>query len=528
MKALPNDGHIQPDWLLLFVLLVVAVCLRLIFFNGALGSDDLVYLNRSVQIAEGIWSSANYNGALRYGFNIPAGFFMHWFGINMLAANVWPLLCSISEVAVVYIFSHVLWGRQVALYAALMLTFMPLHIASATRIHADPVVSFFLTLSFITFYFAEQQRSRWLYFFAGICMGLVFWVKELAVVALIAFLLYPLVMRKLEFRWLYIIVGGLVMLLAHFILMFVIAGDPFHALKVVVGQLRSNYISGANLAEDSAWYYFKYLFFDIKHIGLVGWLAAFSVLALALGQRGSRQNSNYLMFWLLAILGVLSFTPVSFSPLKLVMKQSNYLTLFLAPLALVAGHLISILPPKTKVIVVILTLTGGVILGGLEQQAYRIFTSNSKAVVQFSRLHTGMQIVGSNNNGNIAAVYAIFDGTGEPKARFRYMSELPQHIQDVSATPVFVILDYETMAWGEGAVILNEAPVCWEMVKELIPTGFGAGQLLINFFDSTLQLFPHSIYDRLTLPLNAFTRPRPAFVYRANLSNFWCEQKESN
>jgi len=526
--ALPNDGHGQPDWLVLFGLLGVAASLRLIFFNGALGSDDLVYLNRSVQIAEGIWSSANYNGALRYGFNIPAGFFIHWFGINMLAANLWPLLCSLAEIAVVYIFSHALWGRQVALYAALMLSFMPLHIASATRIHADPVVSCFLTLSFVTFYFAEQRRSCWLYFFVGIYMGLVFWTKELAVVALLAFLLYPLVTRKLDLRWLYIVCGGLVMLLAHFMLMFVIAGDPLHALKVVFGQVRNSFISGADPAEDSAWYYFKYLFVDIKHIGLVGGIAACSVFLLAFDQRGSRRNSNYVIFWLLTVLSVLSFTPVSFSPLKLVMKQSNYLTLFLAPLAIVAAYFIATLPAKTRVIVVVFTLAGGVILGGLEQQAYRIFTSNSKAAVQFSTRHTEMQIIGSSNNGNIAAVYAMLDRDKQPKARFRYMSELPHYIVDASATPVFVILDYETMAWGKGAVTLNEAPVCWEMIERLTPIGFGAGQLLINFFDSALQLFPHSIYDRLKLSLNGIKQPRPAFVYRANLSNFWCEREKSN
>lgn len=531
MYALSSDGHEygRPDWLILFCLLLIAAALRLVFFNGVLGSDDLVYLNRSMQIAEGVWSSANYNGALRYGFNIPAGFFLYLFGINMFAANLWPLLCSLIEISTVYLFSHALWGRQAALCATLILACMPLHVASATRIHADPVVACFLTLSFVAFYFAEQRRSCWLYFLVGINIGLVFWTKELAVVTLFAFLFYPLIRRKLELRWLCVMYGVLVMLLAHFILMRVITGDPLHALKVVLGQVRNSFISGADFAEDGPWYYFKYLFVDIKHVGLAGGLAACSALASVFNCRGFRLHTFYVVFWLLALVGVLSFTPVSLSPIKLVMKQSNYLTLFLAPIALAAGYLITTLPAKIKLVVLAFTLTGGVFLAGLEQQAYRIFTSNSKAVVKFSGLHPEMQIIGSNNNGNIVAIYAMLSGNESARGRFRYLSELPHRVlEDTPALVVFVILDYETMAWGKGAVVLDQAPVCWEMVEVLRPIGFGTGQLLINLFDSTLALFPRAMHDRLKLSLDALKQPRPAFVYKANLSNFWCVQKELN
>lgn len=319
------------------------------------------------------------------------------------------------------------------------------------------------------------------------------------------------------------------MLLAHFILMRVIAGDPLHALKVVLGQMRNSFISGADFAEDGAWYYFKYLFVDIRHVGLAGWLAACAAFAFVLNYRGLRRHTLYLVFWLLALVSVLSFTPVSLSPIKLVMKQSNYLTLFLAPLALVAGYLIATLPAKIKLVVLFLTLAGGLFLAGLEQQAYRVFTSNSKAAFKFSGQHAGEQIIGSNNNGNIAAIYAMLDENRQSRGRFRYMSELPHHVvKGTSDTAVFVILDYETMAWGKGAVVLNQAPVCWEMVEVLVPTGFGTGQLLINLIDSTLQFFPNSLYDRFKLSLDALKQPRPALVYKANLLNFWCEQEEAS
>src|SRR5215467_13068169 len=71
-----------PQWMVLFALLVFSAMLRVASFNGPLGSDDVVYLGRAVEISNGVWSSANYNGSLRYGFNIPAGFIIYLLGLS--------------------------------------------------------------------------------------------------------------------------------------------------------------------------------------------------------------------------------------------------------------------------------------------------------------------------------------------------------------------------------------------------------------------------------------------------------------
>ncbi len=516
------------DWLILMALLVMAALLRMMFFNGPFGSDDLVYLNRSVQISEGIWTSANYNGALRYGFNIPAGFLIYLFGLNIVSANLWPLFCSLAEIAAVYVLARSVWGRPTALYAALILAFMPLHVACATRIHADPVVACFLTLSFVLFYFAEQYRTRSLYFLTGIAMGLVFWVKEIAVVTLFAFVFYPFIWRKFEAGWAYVVGGGLVMLLAHFALMSFIAGDPFHAFKVVLGQISHSFIHGGDTAEDGVWFYFRYLFVDIKHIWLAGIIAAAAVLVIFY-RRQISPGTAYVTFWLLALLGVLSFTPVSLEPLKFVMKQSNYLTLFLAPLALLAGYQISNAPRPIALALLMATLGGGFILAGLEQQAYHVFTSNSKAAVDFARGNPGIPIVGSINNGNIAVVYSILDQDRALGDRIRYMNEVPHEINpsrsaDRRVAPVYAVLDRETMGWGKNDVKLATAPVCWEAVAHLVPTGFGSGQSLVRTLQIVSERLPDVVRERLKAPLDKLSQASPAVVYRVNMLNFWCER----
>ncbi|MFT5643464.1 MAG: 4-amino-4-deoxy-L-arabinose transferase-like glycosyltransferase [Janthinobacterium sp.] len=526
------------EWLLLAALLTAAVGIRFLFLNGVFGSDDLVYLSRAVQISEGDWASANYSGSLRYGFNIPAGLLIHWFGINLNAAILWPLLCSIAEIAAVYLLALSLWGRRAALYAALILLAMPLHVAVATRIHADSVVSFFLTLSFVLFYFAEKYRSFALYFFTGIAMGLVFWSKEGAVVTLLAFFIYPLIWRKFEPRWALVIGGGLVMLCAHFALMAFVAGDPLHAFKVVMHHLNQSHVQGANVLddkawyfEDDAWYYFKYLLIDIKHVWLSGLIVTAALCAIFLRRRPlatAERGVYYVAFWLLSLLVVLSFMPVSLAPLKLVMKQPNYLTLLLAPMALIAGFQLARLARGPRLVLLIVTLAGGLLLAGLEQQAWRVFTSNSKAGVAFAVANPGVQIIGSINNQNMAGVYSILNQDPALGRQFHLIGEMPHRAQKkedhrAPAVAAFAILDGETMDWGNNAVTVRQPPACWEKVRRLSPLGFGPGRQMTDMLANVSAWLPASMQERLQSRIETLSEPRAAILYRVELPDFWCE-----
>src|SRR6266496_1167260 len=445
----------MPNWGILFALLVVSALVRIALFNGPLGSDDVVYLTRAVEISNGVWSSANYNGALRYGFNIPAGLLIHLFGLSAFTANLWSLLCSIAEIGAVYLFAASIWDRRTALYSALILAFMPLHIAVATRLHPDPVVSLFLTLSFILFSFAERMGSRVLYFLTGIAIGLVFWAKELAAVTFLALALYPVFWRKCDKRWGYIIAGGGLLLAAHFVLMTLVAGDPLHLFKVVTGQVNRSFVQ-AGEGMDSPWYYFRYLFFDVKHTWLAPFIATVAVLGFGfqyLRFRMVPEPTAYVVFWCLSLLAVLSFVPISLAPLRFVVKQSNYLSLFLAPIALLAGYQTARARPGLARPLILLVVIGGLALGVLEQQAYRVFTSNGKAAVEFARSKPEARFFGSINNSNIAEAYSLL--TNEPllATRFRDFSETSgaSALLDVRKE-TFAVIDKETMNWGRQGI----------------------------------------------------------------------------
>ena len=531
---------VPRSWQRLVVpLLIVAAAavVRLLFWNGPLGSDDVVYLRRALNVANGEWTNANYNGALRYGFNIPAGLLLRVLGTNGFTANLWPLFCSLAEISVVYAFARDLWGTRAAAISALFLALVPLHIASAMRIHADPVVALFVTLSFTLFYWGERRNSRWLYFWAGIAMGAVFWTKELAIVALVPLIAYPILWRRLRLRWLYVIAGGVLMLVGHLVLMYLISGDPLHLFRVVTGQVSRDFINKGG-GEDAAGFYFRYLFLDIKHTWIVPFLACAGIVLFVRARwrrtvdgggtttSAARPSSDisrpfdadgtpYVLFWCVGMVVVLSFMPVSLSPLRFVMKQSNYLTLFLAPMALLAGWFTASLTTRLRVALIGIVVFGGLLLGAFEQQAYRVVTSNSKAVLALLDAYPKSMIYGTSNNSNIAAFQSTIEGVPSIGQRVDTYSALakPRDAANDRGGDRLVVLDRETWNWGNDSMPIERIPPCWSSRGDLVPTGFGWGRDVVLALDRVAAIVPARLGAPVRRALGAIANPLPATVY---------------
>ena len=510
-----------------------ALLLRVLFFNGPFGSDDLVYFARALDVARGEWSSANYNGALRYGFNLPAGALMAVFGTSPFVANLWPLLCSLGEIALVYLTAVELWGRRAALCAALVLVSMPLHVAVATRIHADPVVSMFLTLSFVLFLFASRRRHATLFFCCGLALGGVFWAKELAAVTWVAFLSLPLVGRRLpmigrrwDSMWWYVIAGAALMLLLNLLLMRIITGDPLHLIKVVLGAVGRNFIEGGQ-GEDAAAYYLRYMFFDLRHTWLAAVLACGGIAVLLRRQArvGLPADGLYVAVWLLALLAVLSLFPVSLWPLRLPMKQSNYLTLFIAPMALLAGYFIASLPRRAAATVLALTVVGGVILAILQQADYRVFTANSKSAAAFAHAHPTALVVGTTSNSRMSSYYDM------PTGRILSFDEVlsnPRLVAsaDSSRTGLYAVFDAQTIDWVTGNAKLTAPLPCWTRQERLEPHGLGLGNALVGWAAAGAARLPGPL-ARPSSSLQRLARPRPADLYRVEGPDPWCGTRPS-
>jgi hypothetical protein len=318
------------------------------------------------------------------------------------------------------------------------------------------------------------------------------------------------------------------MMLVHGVLMLAIAGDPLHLVKVVLGSVKRNFVDGGQ-GEDGAAYYLRYLFIDLRHVGMLGF---FAVASMVLVPRWMKQEAQlrtgfvFALLWWVGLLAVLSLFPVSLSPLRLTMKQSNYITLFLAPTALLAGMAIAALPRTFGRLALAMCLAFGVLLGGLQQADYRAFTANSKALAAFAVQHPRAVIVGSTNNSSLGSLWAEQMYPGSPRAAiisFREVSEQggTARLQLREADTNFAVLDQQTMNWFAGKTPVTRALPCWQLDRTLVPTGLGLGNELAEFGSGALQSL-----KPLAAALGRLARPQRADVYRVNGADVLCNKGE--
>lgn len=504
----------------LFLVLLLAIAVRVFLFNGPFGSDDSTYFLSARRVAEGDWAVANYNGALRYGFNLPAGILMYLFGQSFFVANLWPFFCSLLEIAAIFWLADSTLGRRAAWISAILLAITPLHVAVATRIHADPVVSAFLTVGFVGIYQGMQRNSRAMLFAAGLAIGMVFWAKELAGVCYAAFLPLLWYYRDRLQAVVPVIAGVVLMLALNGLLMFLIAGDPLHAVKVVLGAMQRNFVHGG-AGNDEAWFYLPRLFADIRHVGLLGWLA---LLALFLWRDDSQGRSikSFLMYWLFGVLFILSCFPVSLSPLRFTMKQSNYITLFIAPMALLGGAMLAQWSRKTLLIVMAPVVGIALLLAAFQQADYRAHVANSKAVAEFALTHPHSVVLGSVNNSSLTKMLSAEMKKDSRVMSWRVAREEPAELSSTlkEGDELFGIFDPQTTTFDLGPK--EKAPACWTAVQKLAPQDLGVGNKLASGMLAISQGLPEAAASRLNPRLEQLAKPSPAQLYRVSRADPWC------
>lgn len=519
----------RTDWVSLAALLALAITLRILFYTGFFGSDEVTYVETAARIASGDWRASNYIGATRYGMNLPVALFVYLFGLSEASANLWPFLCSVGEVAIVFALGYWLWSTRVAVMSAGLLALLPLHVHFAGRMMADPPLAFFLSLSVALLLRATHSRYSLTFLAAGLAWGGVFWVKES-----VAFLFFPVFLflnfflNRFNGRWLWLFAGMSIAVLANCALMIYVAGNPMHVFAVMKNAVVK--ISGMTL-ETSPWFYLRYLFMDIRHTFLLGFLVAAGAILYAryfVRNRQADVGTQFVVLWVFLMVGMFSFAVVSFSPVNLVMKQTNYMLIFAAPLVLLAGWFLASLPRRVFVPLSALIICGSVVLAALEQQAITVFTANSKAAYFFLRDHPRAYLVGTTNNDRAIYFFSMMENRRELRARamsFGEMAEMESSNLAVNLTTrtagkeVFAVLDLQNVDWGNklGEIRrLADVPTCWRSMGTLTPAGLGSGRWVANGLAAAGALLPKILQQRYMSALQPVSSPAPAYLFRVD------------
>jgi len=518
----------QPsDWIYLAAVILFALTLRLLFYTGYFGSDEVTYVEASARIAAGDWQASNYIGATRYGMNLPVALAIHVFGISEASVNLWPLAASVGEVALVYAIGLWLWGSRPAVVSAALLALLPLHVHFAGRIMADPPLAFFLTLSVAMMLRAADSRSALIYLATGLAWGGAFWVKEsVGVLFLPVLLLLTAYRSQISGPWLWTLIGAGMAIALNTALMHFVADNPLHIFAVMKNAtLRAN---GLNL-DTSPWYYFRYLFLDIRHTFLLGPMALGAVIFYSLQvlrREQSNSSTQLVLIWALLSAGMFSFAIVSASPMKFIMKQTNYMLIFAAPMALLSGWFLASLPMRIFAPLGTLVAAGSVCLAALEQQAITVFTANSKSAYAYLRDTPSSFLIATTNNVRAIYFYSLLDGRPELRDRAISLSKLwnenrsetkEELTGSIDRGVVYGLLDLQTASWGikpSGLQKLKDVPACWKPLGVLKPAPLGNGRWFSQTVAAVASQLPQPIGQRLTPTLRSILAPAPAHLFQ--------------
>ena len=184
----------------LLLIIFAAFIIRLHFFIGFAGGDpqdDGIYINIAKEILKNGFYNHNiqknlilHNPIINPIYMFPARLLMTYatacsfflFGVSDYSAALFPLICSLLSIYIVYKIGLLLFNYRVGLFAGFFLAIMPLDIIFSTRVTPDVPIAFFMSLGVYLFLKGMEQNKAWCFYGAGIAAGVGYLTKETAMI----------------------------------------------------------------------------------------------------------------------------------------------------------------------------------------------------------------------------------------------------------------------------------------------------------------------------------------------------------
>lgn len=328
----------------IFILLILffSILLSLSFFLGISNPDGFAYCQIADNFNKGIFDITRETSvySFRYPLWFPIAIFFRIFGVTDLSASLWPILCSVGSVILIYLLGKLLFDKATGLLGALLLSFFPISLATATEPVPDHLIQLLTATAIYLFLRIEKKKTGLIpYFLIGLLIGIASLAREIAILTLVFFLVYILFISRLNYKRIYILIciffGVIAVFLLEIIFYYFMVGNPFlrfHILSKIVRLYR----------ELPGTFHFSLLYYPKTLLGLTReGLANFSFFFHLFGfsllfcfmTKKSRQIIIPLL-WLLPLFLYLEFGMMDLGYLKII-KEPRYLLLVSIPWILI-------------------------------------------------------------------------------------------------------------------------------------------------------------------------------------------------
>jgi 4-amino-4-deoxy-L-arabinose transferase-like glycosyltransferase len=230
-----NMGQIKVATPIALVLILGgAALLRLVFFTGYHGYDDVYYIQRALELSGGTANPPMTHLAARIGLVGPTALFYRAFGVTPLTTSAFPLLCSLLGVFAAFTLGQRLYGTHSGLIAALLLALFPMDVIFASTLFPTEPMMLFGGVGLGCFILAERERRPVLYLASGLSLGLAALAHEAALMIVMVYPIYVFVVAR-PVRAQFIAAVGLALTLALDPLIHGAMGNPWARISLSSG-----------------------------------------------------------------------------------------------------------------------------------------------------------------------------------------------------------------------------------------------------------------------------------------------------
>lgn len=324
---------------MLMLILIFGLALRLFFFRGFEGSDDLGYYDFAHKVTQHKFDHKGHFHSTRIGVIYPTAFFYILFGINEITSNLLPLLTSLSSIMLIFSIGKFLFDEKTGLIAAFLLSFYPVNVIYSSVLYVDFPASFFIALGVFLFLRAEKKKSKIAHLFylsSGISIGIAYLMKELSILIILFFLSYVIYKGRLRLEYLlkYLLAAAGFLLIFSFEMFYYASQSlsPFFRITNAESQSTSYVINHfQNYFGPKIWLrlFVHYPYVILSDIEARYFYMLFLV-SIAYFIIKKKRETYTLMFWIIPVFLFLNFGSNSFRsyvPLPATMRYLDVLTI---------------------------------------------------------------------------------------------------------------------------------------------------------------------------------------------------------
>jgi 4-amino-4-deoxy-L-arabinose transferase-like glycosyltransferase len=336
---------LTKGWILPTAFAVTALVIRLWCFTGLIASDDVVYAHYARLLASGRYVLEAHHMAIRFGLLLPVAGTYALIGVSEATTVVFPVLASVAAVVFVFFIARRQFGALAATIAATLMATFPLSIRYGSILLPETIAELYILAAIWLYLKARDSGSSVTGVSAGVCLGLAYLTRELAVFIVCAVLLEAAWQRR--WRLLFAVtMGSLAVAMGEHLFYWLATGDVWFRLHSMAEHNRRP--TALVFLEHPGWRFFR----AIPHMMLVPslnfGLHSLAALLLALVSYFVLSWRQVLLFmlWALIPLFYLNFGTTSLKAYVAMPLADRYVELVYPPLFIVSGAVLATLNRK--------------------------------------------------------------------------------------------------------------------------------------------------------------------------------------